>query len=265
MGQLWLSAQLFLPGQDGSLPASSGCSPVLAAHPRSSPSLLQTPWCRGGRASNGHICSEREENQSEISREDRRGRAGGWGVGEVIRPSKEPAHLKQLSNHLRCHTILVSCLCPPPPSPSSHTVNTNIHTRPYTPLLHRASAHSYNQLMPSRAVILLTIKEQNVWHVVGGTQIWTRAGIKTGIKTTLWSFFFHFLLFSVEDIQGWMVLRCGLFHSCSHHTFPSENTLQFIDLHKYTLPAAISSKQGNLETTERSFWMKLCRTKRTSS
>ncbi len=80
---------LFLPDPGGSPPASSGCSLVLAARPRSSPELSRTPWCRGGQASNGRICSKLQEKQGERWRNKREG--GGY---------KEPAHLKQLSNQL---------------------------------------------------------------------------------------------------------------------------------------------------------------------
>ena len=77
MGQLWLTAQLSLPGPDASPPASSGHNIVPAAHPRSLPAPFQTPWCRGGQASSGHICSGLQEKEERV-REERRG------VGEVL-------------------------------------------------------------------------------------------------------------------------------------------------------------------------------------
>lgn len=71
VGQLRLSTQLSLPGQDGSSPASSGCSLVLAARPRSLPAPSQTPWCRVGRASNAHICSKWQGKQRQRDSERR--------------------------------------------------------------------------------------------------------------------------------------------------------------------------------------------------
>lgn len=57
--------QLCLPGPDGSPPASSGCSPALAARLHSSPGPSRTPWCRGGRASSAHIYSGSEKRRGQ--------------------------------------------------------------------------------------------------------------------------------------------------------------------------------------------------------
>lgn len=123
------------------------CWPLIHIPYQHLPKLLSA--VEVGPVTNTFVLKEKKRRDREKDGE-RRGRVVG------IRQLKEPAHLKQLSNQLIGHTILVSCLPPHPHTllTHTHTIIPTIHIHPS--LLESVNAVKYCLSTENEGTTLLT-------------------------------------------------------------------------------------------------------------